>query len=213
MPIPQDFYAREGDWPPSRIAAFARFVLDDTKKTFQGVRVNRGLSGVTVIADPDPVDFIGAWPVTVFGLQSVRIGPGTVNGRVPWLDGRDLEGLDEEGEAHPDGVPTLSLSEGPGERRRSYVGVRVTIDAATGAMDPATRENLTVEHRPSLHAAFLEGGAPDEEGSGFWPLAQIQWSADGQRVERVRQWACFDYVHRYQAGAGTRPGRHWFRPG
>ena len=64
----------------------------------------------------------------------------------------------------------------------------------------------------AMHAAFSEGGAPDEESTGFWPLAQATWSADGDRVERLRQWAYFHYVHRFQRGDGGKPGRHWFRP-
>lgn len=212
-PTPKDFHAEEGDWPPSRIAPFVRFVMRDARKTFAGVRVARTLNGVHVTASADTQSFSGAWTVTLSGLSSVRIGDGTVNGRVPWLDGRGLDGLDEEGEPHPEGVPLLSVSEGPGERRRSYVGVLVRIDPATGAMIAEDTESLTVAHRGTLHPTFAEGGAPDEESTGFWPLAQLHWSADGKRVERVRQWAYFHYVHRFQTGTGGKAGRHWFRPG
>lgn len=211
-PSPTDFYAEEGDWPPSKIAPFVRFVMTDVRKTFAGVRVARTMNGVHVTADPKSKSFAGAWTVTLEGLERVRIGDGTVNGRVPWLDGRGLDGLDEEGEPHPDGIPILSVASGPGERRRSYVGVLVTIDPATGAMVEDDPESLSVVHRGTLHPAFAEGGAPDEESTGFWPLAQLQWNADGSRVERVRQWAYFHYVHRFQTGDGGRPGRHWFRP-
>lgn len=207
-----DFYAQEGDWPPARIVPFVRFVMRDARKTFAGLRVARTLNGVHVTAEAESQNFSGVWPVTLSGLTRVRIGDGTVNGRTPWLDGRGLDGLDEDDEPHPEGVPTLSVAEGHGDRRRSYVGVLVKVLEKTGAMDEKDPEALTVAHRPSLHAAFAEGGAPDEEGTGFWPLAQLQWSSDGKRVERVRQWAYFPYTHRFQSGDGGRPGRHWFRP-
>lgn len=213
MDSPSDYHAEEGDWPPSRIVPFVRLVMRDVRKTFQGVRVNRTINGVHVVAESLPAVFVGAWPVTLSGPDTVRIGAGTVNGRVPWLAGRDLEGLDAEGTRHPEGIPLLSLESGPGERRRSYIGVVVTISRETGAMDVDLPESLTVAHRGDLPVAFLEGGAPDEETTGFWPLAQAQWSTDGKRVERVNQWAYFQYVHRFVAGEGTRPGRHFFRPG
>ena len=209
---PQDYYAEEGDWPPSRIVPFVKFVMRDAKKTFEGLRVTRTLRGVSVVADYPTQDFTGAWTVSLSGPKSVRIGAGTVNGLVPWLDGRDLEGLDEKGNAHSGGVPLLSLDDGPGTRRRSYIGILVRVVSETGKIDVDDRESITVDHRPSLHAAFSEGGAPDEESTGFWPLAQATWSADGDRVERLRQWAYFHYVHRFQRGDGGKPGRHWFRP-
>lgn len=212
MSSPSDFYAEDGDWPPSRIAPFVRFVMREARKTFHGVRVNRTLNGVSVIAESVPQVFAGAWSVSVAGRTTVRVGDGTVNGRVPWLYGRSLDGLDSDGKTDPQGVPMLIIEGGPGERLRSYVCLRVVIDSKTGAMDVDVPESLTLAHRQTLHPAFAEGGAPDEERVGYWPLAQLQWSADGKRVERVRQWAYFNYVHRFQKSNDGRPGRHWFRP-
>lgn len=197
-------------WP--KLRRFIRFVLRDANRTFSGVRVHQRRTGKTILIDADTPAFAGVWRVSLPSTGRAQIAPGTVNGRQPMIGGVFLDGLDENGDPEKGGVPTLDLNAGPGDRRRSYVCLAVAIDPATGAMDPASEDALRIVHRPTLHEGFAEGGAPDEFGNGFWPIAQLTWSEDGERVERVRQWAWFPYTHRYVPGENGDPGRHWFRP-
>lgn len=208
--IPSDYYAADGDDPKPIIRRLVELVRRDSRKTFQGVTVQRSLNGVNVVAKERARVFTGAWYVTLGQSNSVQFSPGTVNGREARLDEITLDGFDLDGEPADAGRPSLNVEEGPNERQRSYVGILVRINPETGAMDPEDPEALTMAHRPTLHPAFGEGGAPDEEGAGFWPVAQLQWTADGKRIDRVRQWAYFDYTHRFVQPLGGGRGRHFF---
>lgn len=204
--------AEDGDLSEPIIRRFMRFVVRDTNRQFTGFKRSVTAYGTTLVQIPkDPV-FRGAFSVSLRSGTRLVIGEGTVNGLLPRIGEFYIDGKDENGDDVPEGIPALDLAEGPGDRRRSYVCLRVRIDPATGAMNPDDPEAVTIVHRPTLHPAFYDGGAPDEDGVGDWPIAQLIWSTNGIRVDRVRQWLFFDQTHRFEAGEGTRPGRHFFRP-
>jgi hypothetical protein len=209
---PEDFYAATNEEVIPKLNAFVRYVAEWVATEFPGFTRRSTKTGQILIEEENERRFTGAFFVSVLGATRVRFSPGTVNGRVPVIAGRFIDGIDAEGDAYIEGVPTLDVREGPGDRRRSYVGIEVQIDAATGAMDEADPEALQMVHRQNLPAGFSEGGAPDEVARGFHPVAQLTWAADGRRIERVRQWVYFDQTHRYAPGEEGTRGRHWFRP-
>ena len=209
---PEDFYAATREEVIPKLQAFVRFVFWWIDQPIPGFIRRTTKRGQILIEEEEPLRFTGAFFVQSVGLLEVRFSPGTVNGMVPRIDEQFIDGVDEEGETYDDGVPTLSISEGPGDRRRSYVGIQVRITGETGAIDEEDPEALTMVHRPTLATTFSEGDAPDEEGTAFWPVAQITWADDGKRIERVRQWVYFDQVHRFVPGEDGRAGRHRFRP-
>ena len=212
MASPERFLARDGDPVRPKLEAFVRHVLGEGVVQVDGpVRETRRDRGRSLVFEPDPVPFVGAFAVRVTSGTSVQVGAGTVNGRTPMIGERFIDGVDEDGESYREGPPRLDLDEGPGYRLRSWITLAVTIDPETGAMAEA-QEGLQIAHRSDLPAAFEEGFAPDEDGVGHWPLAQVTWSADGARVSRVRQMIYFDQVHRYQPGEDGAPGRHRWRP-
>jgi hypothetical protein len=204
--------AEDGDLSEPIIRRFMRFVVRESRRQFTGFKRNVTANGTTLVEIPKKNTFKGAFTVSIRSGTRLVIGEGTVNGLLPRIGEVYIDGKDENGEDVPEGIPALDLDEGPGDRRRSYVCLRVRIDPATGAMNPDDPEALTIVHRQTLHPAFADGGSPDEEGAGDWPIAQLTWSANGIRVDRIRQWVFFDQTHRFEAGDGLRPGRHFFRP-
>lgn len=212
---PSDFYGENGAIAFPKLRAFVRFVLSDAKRSFSGdIRIHRTAAGQNIIEESPAVPFTGAFSVSLVGSQKLSISEGFVNGRMPMIDGVFLDGTLRDGKTSEDGIPQLEITDDPSDRNRSWVGLLVQIDPETGAMDPEDENALTIAHRPELHEKFAEGGAPDEEGSAFWPLAHLHWSRDGKRIDRARQIAFFDQTHRFQAGDEEEEtkGRHWFRP-
>lgn len=208
----EQFLAEDGDLAEPIVRRFMRFVVRESRRQFTGFKRNVTANGTTLVEIPRRNVFRGAFTVSIRSGTRLVIGEGTVNGRLPRIGEFFIDGKDESGADIPEGIPALDVAEGPGDRRRSYVCLRVRIDPTTGAMNPDDDTAMTIAHRQTLHPAFAEGGAPDEDGVGDWPIAQLEWSANGIRVDRVRQWVFFDQTHRFEAGEGIRPGRHFFRP-
>lgn len=204
---PEDFFGRDGEVSAPKLRAFIRHVLAETHRVIGGAREHRTRLGRIVVMEADSPVFAGAFFVSVAGLTDLTLSTGRVNGVQPTIGGVYLDGTLPGGGDSPDGVPRLDCGEGPGERSRSWVGLRVALNAATLAIDPEDPEAVTVAHRTELPARFSEGGAPDEGGTGFWPVAELVWNATGRRIVRVRQIGWFDKTHRYVDGE---PGRHFF---
>lgn len=207
---PEDFYAREGEPVAPKLLALARAVLEEARLQFSGARESRTRLGRIVTFEPETVAFSGSFHVAIAGKELVSVSPGLVNGRMPMIDGVFLDGTDENGDPAPNGIPRLVCASGPGERRRSYVGIRLKLDAEALAMDEADPEALVMAHRGDLPAGFTEGGAPDEGGTAFWPVAQLTWDESGLRIVRVRQISYFDKTHRFVEVGST--WRHFFDP-
>lgn len=199
----EDFPAITGENALPVLQAFIDFVKSDRIGTVGGpVREMRGDRGRTFIFEQETQKFPGSFRVSSLGPRSVRIGEGEVNGRIPFLDGRDLTGLREDGEPHPEGPPTLIL-EGEPEARRSWICLLV-IDASadTGEMPPG-EEGLTIVHRLALPEGVPYG--LDEEGRGLRPIAQLTWNSDRTRIDRIRQILHFDQEYRAPRGEDPRP--------
>lgn len=192
------------------LQAFIDFVKGDEVVDITGpVRQMRGTLGRTLVFEPETQKFPGAFRVATAGPRSFRIGEGEVNGRVPFLDGRDLAGLLPDGSAHPEGRPVL-LVEGEPEARRSWICLLVATSPGDLYDVPFEgEEGLTVVHRLALPTGVPYG--LDEEGRGLRPIAQLTWSSDRTRVDRVRQILHFDQVYRAPRGMDPRP--QWIAAG
>ena len=186
------------------LQAFIEFVQGDTVASISGpVREMRGSRGRALVFEPETQKFPGSFRVATAGPRSFRIGEGEVNGRIPFLDGRDLAGMKADGSAHPEGIPLLSI-EGEPEARRSWICLQV-------ATSPGDRndellpgeEGLTIVHRLSLPTGVPWG--LDEEGRGLRPITQLTWNSDRTRVDRVRQILHFDQVYKSPTGDDPRP--------
>jgi hypothetical protein len=192
---------REEDALPT-IQAFVARVKADQVISFSGpVRETRTRNGRAVVFDPPAQTFPAAFRVSLVGSRTVRISEGTVNGRIPLLDGRGLTGLKEDGSAHPEGPPSLELTEEP-EKRWSWVCLQASATIGNGDLLPG-EEGLTVVHRLSLPQGVPYG--LDEQMRGLRPIAQLTWNGDRTRIERVRQILYYDQVYRAPRGEDPRP--------
>jgi len=164
-----------------------------------GVRLNRTPNGTYIIADlPSP-----SWnhPFQVrLAEREVTVAFGTVNGLVPRIGGRTIDGLDENGrETEP---PRLRIEGGPNEDLRSWIVIDVRTGGESGELDPSDPEAVVIRHARALR--------PDDKTIGRHPLAMLLWAANGRRLVRSRQITHFSLGHHYRAGDGDTPGRHFF---
>lgn len=208
---PDDYLGSDGEPSAAKMRAFIRLVVRESRRQWPGFRREERRNGTTMVAIEEEPVFQGAFWVSLRDGLACRVGDGTVNGIVPTIDEVPIDGLDEDGNPLPEGAPVLDLSAGPGPRSRSYVCLRVAIDPATGAPNPADPTAASIVHVPELPPGQHEGGSPDVAGAGLHVLAQMRWNADGSRITGKRQWNFFDQEHRFVAGQDGRPGRHFFR--
>lgn len=147
---------------------------------------------------------------TVRTGAAVSISPGLVNTRLPVIGGAPMDGLDEEGEPLPQGVPVLDLgdpSDAPyDENGYLWVCVRAAVDPETGTL----REEPPFEMVLSDRLSWLDGGVLDIEGTGDYPVALIRRPRKQKdRHGRVFQICHFNLNHRFARDV-DRPARHIF---
>lgn len=186
---PRDFYAVEGKPIIPVLNRFVRFVKRESTISISGeARVMKTAKGRRVIYEPRPQVFPGSFRVSLPGGNRIAVGEGLVSGLVPYLNGRRIDGLTEEGEPHPEGKPTLLLT-APLSRDRSYVLLfaRVTDDGeiaggGEGVVDGDPSAEIV--HREELPAEMRE------EGKVARLVAVIYWSS--ARIRTVRQVVWYD---------------------
>lgn len=182
---PKDFYADEGQGIIPLLNRFARFIRQDSTISISGeARVMKMAKGRRVIYEPAPQTFPGSFKVTPGAGNRITVGEGLVSGLVPYMDGRRIDGLTEEGEPDPQGKPTLLL-EAPLSWDRSYVMLLVNVDAA-GEIAEQSPDSPVAEivHREELPAGMVEEGRPARL------VAVIYWGAG--RIRSVRQVVWYD---------------------
>jgi hypothetical protein len=188
MKSPRDFHAREGQPIIPVLRRFVRYVLRDARVTITGdARIMKTEQGRRVIYDPAPQSFPGSFRIALPGGNRIRVGEGLVSGLVPYLDGRRIDGLDEEGEPDPKGVPTL-LCEPFEDKDRSYV-VLFASHTEEGEVDETIVQD---SGDPAVVIVHLEELPPGmrEEGRVARLLAVLYWQ--GEQIRSVRQVAWFD---------------------
>jgi hypothetical protein len=188
MRNPQEFFAQEGQEIAPLLARFARFVKRDSVITITGgARVMKTAQGRRVIYDPAPQTFPGAFKVRQLGGNRVEVSDGLVSGLVPYLDGRRLDGLDEEGEPLPEGRPSL-LCEAPKTGDRTYV-VLYARHTDEGEVDDTIEQDSGDPGAVIVHLEELPPGMR-EEGRVARLVAVLYWQ--GGQVRQVRQVVWYD---------------------
>jgi len=184
---PADFHAAEGEPIAPLLKRFSRFVLRESRVRVEGpARVHRTASGKRVVYEPPRVIFPGSFRVRVEGSRRVIVGEGLVAGLVPFLDGRRLDGLDDEGEPDPAGVPRLDC-DGPGPEGRSWVLLLATA-TEKGDLDVEAEAPVEVVHRKEIPEGMRE------EGRLVRLVAALRWRGEGESatIQSVRQIVWYD---------------------
>jgi len=188
MKNPRDFFAQEGQPIAPLLAKFARYVMRDSTITVTGgARIMKGARGLRVIYDPPPQTFPGSFSVSLRSSNRVQISDGLVSGLVPYVDGRRLDGLDEEGELVPEGRPSLEVT-APKEGDRSYI-VLFARHSEEGEIDDTIEQDSGDPGAVIVHLEALPPGMR-EEGRVARLVAVLYWQ-DGQ-VRQVRQVVWYD---------------------
>ncbi len=175
------------------------------------VRVHQGPDGYHVIGDVTPDPFGGAFLVAAASASTVVVGPGTVDDRIPLLNGVSLDGKNAAGDTV--NVPPLDLSSGPNTDFRSWVFLQCTVDLSTGVMDPKKRDAAIIVHGNDLSSYLRNGFSLDDgKGNGRYPLAMIVWQ-DKQTPQQIIQFVRFPQKHHFKPAATAKAkGAHWFSP-
>lgn len=154
-----------------------------------------------IVADIPSRPFTGAFRVRKADASSVRVGFGTVHGRVPTLNGEPL---------HAKRLPKLKLDEGPNADLLSWICVRVTVDLESGLMDPDNADAATIVHVNDYSLIDVNGLAPDDgQGNGLCALATIVWR-DAKTPRQIYQFMHFNPRHSFKAGSEGERGFHIF---
>jgi len=170
-----------------------------------GIRISRipGV-GTLVEVEEQTVSWSHPWEVRMVNNDTLEVAPGLVNGLMPWIDGRPMDGFDENGKAHRDGKPFLKFKP---KGDSVWVCVRVAgsglrLTTAGGALSIDVVEKST----------WRDGGSQDEKGNGgmhvgHYPLA---WMRKVSGTWKIYQIAMFNLQWRFSQKTETSDARHWF---
>lgn len=191
-------YAKRGDSKRAKfnalLAWLADFARSQTLRSGEGVRLQRNSQGTTVIADSRATAWEHPWRVSL-GKGTAQITPGTVNAQVPMIDGVALDA------ARP---PTLKLTGSPNESKRSWIALRVLVDAAGELIKTEDNDDaITIVHVNDL--------VTTEARTALHPLAMLVWR-DKSTVAAVHAITLHDLQHAVTKTADGKLGKHWFWP-
>ena len=93
----------------------------------EGIRILDTPLGATIIREPDSLAFNHPWRVSG-GAGICTVSPGFVEGVLPWIDGRPIDGLAANGAPDPRGVPTLKLADLFDDNGYSWIALRLLCD-------------------------------------------------------------------------------------
>jgi hypothetical protein len=188
---PRDFYAEDGEPVEPVLRRFVRYVLRESRVTVQGpARVLSTRMGKQVIYEPTPEVFPGSFQVRKIGGTTLSISEGLVGGLVPYLDGKRLDGLDEDGNPLPEGKPVLECT-APETGDRTYVllwarhNENGEMDESLATQDPDIASSDIVHYSdPKLPEGM--------RGDGFVArlVAVIYWR--DEQIVRLRQVVWYD---------------------
>lgn len=167
----------------------------------RGVRLTRTPNGTYVVADLKANPWNHPFKVRL-AEREATVGFGTVEGIVPRIGSKTIDGLDASGkETEP---PKLPIAGEPNDDLRSWVVVEVKVAPDGEEIDPEDSEAVTIRHVRELK--------PDDPRVGRHPLAMLIWASNGTTILRARQITHFNLSHLYvvDRGAEERPGRHLF---
>jgi hypothetical protein len=189
---PKDFHAEDGELVVPALKSFSRFIFSQTNVTIQGpAQVISTTRGKQVIFEPETVVFPGSFQVSKVGPKTISVSEGRVNGLVPYMGfpRRRIDGLDDEGNPHPEGKPVLECKE-PKTGDRTFVLLYAQHNES-GDLDESMMLQNT-ENPPSeiLHEHVgLPKGMSDD--GILWRLVAVLYWNKGQ-IEKIRQVVWYD---------------------
>ena len=196
---PDDFHAQDGELVVPALKSFSRFVFSQTNVTIQGpAQVISTTRGKQVIFQPETVVFPGSFQVRKVGPKTISVGEGRCNGLVPYMgEGllesasglRRIDGLDDNGDPHPEGKPVLKCTE-PVTGDRTFL-VLWAQHNESGDVDEAMM--VQSKENPASDIEHLNDGLPEGmRGEGFVArlLAVLYWK--NGNIEKIRQVVWYD---------------------
>ena len=151
-----------------------------------GLRVHRTTQGTHVYADTEGTSWAHPFRVSIGGL-SATVDMGTINNRVPIIEGEPLDGKGANNKAVT--VPPLKLT-GKADGK-SWIAVRVPVDD----------DGKEIEDEPPIIEQV-------ETLEGAHPLAVLYW--DAGQVSKSHQITHFNLQHQFLKATATNPARHLF---
>jgi hypothetical protein len=196
---PDDFHAEDGELVVPALKSFSRFIFSQTNVTIQGpARVISTTRGRQVIFEPETVVFPGSFQVSKVGPKTISVSEGRVNGLVAYMGNefqgspggrRRIDGLDDNGDPHPEGKPVLECRE-PETGDRTYLVLYVQHNES-GDLD----ESLMVQNKENPLGEILheDDGLPKgQNGDGIvWRLVAVLYWKNGN-IEKIRQVVWYD---------------------
>ena len=178
------------------LKSFSRFVFSQTNVTIQGpAQVISTTRGKQVIFEPETVVFPGSFQVRKVGPKTISVGEGRCNGLVPYMGQgsysgmRRIDGLDENGDPHPEGKPILICRE-PVTGDRTYL-VLWAQHNESGDVDEAMM--VQSKENPASYIENINYGVPEGMRGEVLVarlLAVLYWK--NGNIEKIRQVVWYD---------------------
>ncbi len=164
----------------------------------RGIRLTRTPNGTYIVADLQASTWDHPFRVMLSGKE-VTVGTGTLNNRIPTINGVPLDGAQA--------VPKLKLASGPNAELRSWVCLQVRVDLQSGEINTDDENAMSIVHKNNI-----ENGLPSDGIIGLHALAMLVWNPDRSSVKRLHQVTHFHLQHRWLKGTNQQPARHLFWP-
>ena len=164
----------------------------------RGIRLTRTPNGTYIVADLQASTWDHPFRVMLSGKE-VTVGTGTLNNRIPTINGVPLDGAQA--------VPKLKLASGPNAELRSWVCLQVRVDLQSGEINTDDENAMSIVHKTDI-----ENGLPSDGIIGLHALAMLVWNPDRSSVKRLHQVTHFHLQHRWLKGTNQQPARHLFWP-
>ena len=164
----------------------------------RGIRLTRTPNGTYIVADLQASTWDHPFRV-MLGGKEVTVGMGTLNNRIPTINGVPLDGAQA--------VPRLKLASGPNAELRSWVCLQVRVDRQSGEINTDDETAVSIVHKNDI-----ENGLPSDGIIGLHALAMLVWNPDRSSVKRLHQVTHFHLQHRWLKGTNQQPARHLFWP-
>jgi hypothetical protein len=169
----------------------------------RGIRLTRTPNGTYIVADLQASTWDHPFRVSLGGKE-LTIGMGTLNNRIPTINGLPLDGA-QAGKAQA--VPKLKLTSGPNAELRSWVCLQLRVDRQSGEISADDENAVSI-----VHKSDIENGLPSDGSIGLHALAMLVWNSDRSSVKRLHQVTHFHLQHRWLKGTDPQPARHLFWP-
>jgi len=169
-----------------------------------GIRLMDTPMGAIIMREPEPAVWDHPWRVSG-GEGSCTVAPGLVNGAMPWIDGRAMDGLTADAQPDPQGVTQLVLKEEEfDDAGLSWVVLRVLCDKDLEILAPDKKGAEIVQTKDRTWGGGYSMAVKSGEGwQGDFPLAMLRRAGDSGFGN------AFQIAH-FNIRCRVRPGKFWF---